>query len=221
VLAAGTTIPALGGQLPHASEKVVQWFPKLGVYEPAGMRGRSTGGWNCHQFHANSEFYADFGRYTVDITAPSTFVVDPAYGAGGMGYPTSITAGTSVLFNRWPFDRVRGVEAVTIHGFGHQFWYAMVANNEFEEAWLDEGINSYSTGNVMEEVDGRERTRTFTFVRPERLEWADIDPDRKILPDVNWLNNGWRLEGDSRPAVGWATRWMFFVQTILSTLGML
>ena len=52
-----------------------QWFPKLGVYEPAGMRGRETGGWNCHQFHANSEFYADFGTYAVDITVPSHYIV--------------------------------------------------------------------------------------------------------------------------------------------------
>ena len=54
---------------------VGQWFPKLGVYEPAGTRGRASGGWNCHQFHANSEFYADFGRYRVEITLPKRFVV--------------------------------------------------------------------------------------------------------------------------------------------------
>ena len=40
---------------------VGQWFPKIGVFEPAGRRGRAVAGWNCHQFHANSEFYADFG----------------------------------------------------------------------------------------------------------------------------------------------------------------
>ena len=27
---------------------VGQWFPKVGAYEPAGARGRATGGWNCH-----------------------------------------------------------------------------------------------------------------------------------------------------------------------------
>ena len=54
---------------------VGQWFPKLGVYEPAGMRGRDTGGWNCHQFHATSEFYADFGSYDVDITVPGDYVL--------------------------------------------------------------------------------------------------------------------------------------------------
>ena len=35
---------------------VAQWFPKIGVYEPKGMRQRAKGGWNCHQFHYNSEF---------------------------------------------------------------------------------------------------------------------------------------------------------------------
>ncbi len=54
---------------------VGQWFPKIGVYEPAGMRGRAVGGWNCHSFHANSEFYADFGRYDVTLTVPASFVV--------------------------------------------------------------------------------------------------------------------------------------------------
>src|SRR6266508_6145134 len=52
-----------------------QWFPKIGVYEPAGLRGRAFGGWNCHAFHANSEFYADYGRYDVILTVPSSFVV--------------------------------------------------------------------------------------------------------------------------------------------------
>ena len=37
-----------------------------GSYEPADRRGRTTGGWNSHQFHANSEFYADFGRFVVE-----------------------------------------------------------------------------------------------------------------------------------------------------------
>lgn len=54
---------------------VAQWFPKLAVYEPAGLRGRAQGGWNCHQYHANSEFYADYGDYRVEITLPARFVV--------------------------------------------------------------------------------------------------------------------------------------------------
>jgi hypothetical protein len=41
-----------------------------------------------------------------------------------------------------------------VHEFGHQYWQSMVASNEFEESWLDEGFNSYSTGRVMEKVYG-------------------------------------------------------------------
>ena len=67
-----------------------------------------------------------------------------------MEYPTFITAGTHALLGYWPFGGVRIPEEVTIHEFGHQYWQGLVANNEFEEAWLDEGVNSYSTGRIME-----------------------------------------------------------------------
>ena len=39
------------------------------------MRGRAAGGWNCHAFHANSEFYADYGDYDVTLNVPKAFVV--------------------------------------------------------------------------------------------------------------------------------------------------
>ena len=49
---------------------VAQWFPKIGVYEAAGERGRKEGGWNCHQFHANTEFFADYGAWDVQPDGP-------------------------------------------------------------------------------------------------------------------------------------------------------
>lgn len=52
-----------------------QWFPKLGVWEKAGFRYSTAGAWNCHQFHANSEFFANFGAYHVELTLPSNMVV--------------------------------------------------------------------------------------------------------------------------------------------------
>jgi hypothetical protein len=214
-----------------------QWFPKVGVWEEEG--------WNCHQFHANSEFFADFGVYDVRITVPgknlvgatgvlvervdnddgtathwfhaedvhdfawttsphfveftgeeghvslrvlmhrehagqgarhleagrvavrsfqerfgeypypNLTIVDPrigAGGAGGMEYPTLITAGTFIGLP----EGIRAVEAVIIHEFGHNFWYGMVASNEFEEAWLDEGINTYSEISIMHDLYGAE-----------------------------------------------------------------
>ncbi|HEX6214530.1 MAG TPA: M1 family metallopeptidase, partial [Vicinamibacterales bacterium] len=45
----------------------VQWFPKLGVFDQAG--------WVARQFFANTEFFADFGRYDVRITVPAGWTV--------------------------------------------------------------------------------------------------------------------------------------------------
>jgi hypothetical protein len=66
-----------------------------------------------------------------------------------MEYPTFITGGDFSIPLRWPFDRVRLIEDVTIHEFGHQYWYGMVGSNEFEESWLDEGLNTDSEYRAM------------------------------------------------------------------------
>ena len=54
---------------------VVQWFPKIGVLESDGIRYAEKAEWNCHQFHASSEFYADFGVYNVEITVRKNYTV--------------------------------------------------------------------------------------------------------------------------------------------------
>ena len=53
------------------------WFPKIGVLE--------ADGWNCHQFHTATEFFADYGVYDVRITAPAGWVV------GATGRERSVT----------------------------------------------------------------------------------------------------------------------------------
>jgi hypothetical protein len=65
-----------------------------------------------------------------------------------MEYPTLFTAGS-----RWRAPRgVTSPEGVTVHEAGHQFWYGIVANNEFEHAWLDEGFNTFSTARTIEQA---------------------------------------------------------------------
>lgn len=44
-----------------------QWFPKLGVLQDEG--------WNCHQFHAATEFFSDYGIYDVRLTVPRGWIV--------------------------------------------------------------------------------------------------------------------------------------------------
>ena len=213
---------------------IAQWFPKLGVLQDEG--------WNCHQFHAGTEFFSDYGVYDVSLTVPTGWplgatgvereqrdngngttthryhqddvhdfawttspdylvrtarfehatlppvemrlllqpehdgqadrhfdatratlkyygewygaypyghitIVDPAWqsGAGGMEYPTLFTAGS-----RWLAPAgVTTPEGVTVHEAGHQFWYGIVGNNEFEHAWMDEGFNTFSTARAV------------------------------------------------------------------------
>src|SRR6185295_1825960 len=74
-------------------------------------------------------------------------IVDPPWSAraGGMEYPMLVTAGTSVGSP----PETQHPEGVTVHEIGHQWLMGLLANNEAEEAWLDEGVNSYLTAHAM------------------------------------------------------------------------
>jgi len=219
---------------------IAQWFPKIGVFY--------EGNWNCHQFHATTNFFADFGTYDVRITLPSSYnigatgehreksgnkdgttthrffqhsvhdfawtaspnylefiedfefapgksteitlllqpyhknlkdrymnavknavkycslwygdypyttvtCVDPAYNSrsGGMEYPTLFTGGTYFLSRKG----ISRPEGVTIHEFGHGYFFGLVATNEFEDAWMDEGFTSFLDSEVYYEAYGR------------------------------------------------------------------
>jgi hypothetical protein len=259
---------------------VAQWFPKLGVYEVPGQRyvpaDAPSGQWNTHQFHANSEFYADFGTYDVTITTPEDYTIgasglrvdeqasdgkrtvtyraddvhdfawtaSPAYleytdtwqhvnirllllpehdgqaerhfeaakialekfdewvgeypyttltlvdgvgGANGMEYPTLITCGTAYMLPEW----VRLLEIVTIHEFGHQYFYGLLASNEFEEAWLDEGINSYLETRIMDTAYGPGSALDLPGLRisdggAQRLGYTKVAPSRGALFTRSW-----------------------------------
>ena len=221
-----------------------QWFPKVGVYQ--GDR------WNCHPYHAVTEFFSDFGVYDVALSLPNFLrpaytgtpipsrgddgrvydaVVDPkrpnhhlwrlhaedvhdfawaampklswglkswtyrgvdvyyyyqganldnlprqraaveaalrssaewylpypypvftvvdvpkdARGANGMEYPTLVTSSST------PFEPLglRLLETVALHEFGHQYFYGLLASNEVEEPWLDEGFTSWFTHKAL------------------------------------------------------------------------
>jgi len=257
-----------------------QWFPKVGVW--------SNGEWNCHQFHATTEFFADFGTYDVKLTLPAGWnvgasgvqtaaadngdgtqtvrfraedvhdfawtaasetrvvedsirlsqgevkirllmqpdhmatvprylhalkgtmrkfdewigpypypqitVVDPPHGAmasGGMEYPTLITVGTTW----WMPKGLRMPEIVTEHEFGHQYWYGMVATNEFENAWMDEGINEYLEVKVMDALYGQEtsfassRLASAGLRGTERASYARV-ADRDPIARFAWKFQG-------------------------------
>jgi aminopeptidase N len=118
-------------------------------------------------------------------------VVDPAFqsDSDGMEYPTFLTGRS-----RWITPSGSQVpEATTAHEVGHQWWYAMVATNEFQHAWMDEGINTYATARVIEEAKNPNRveSRYFGGFIPwsfRDLPFTRIDNDR--LP-------GYRLNAEA------------------------
>ena len=74
-------------------------------------------------------------------------VLSGAEATAGMEYPTLITTGA--LW--WAPRRVRDVEYVTLHEFGHQYFQGLLASDEFAQPWLDEGLNSYANLLVYED----------------------------------------------------------------------
>ncbi len=80
-----------------------------------------------------------YGKYPYDVIT----LVHPPSGAeeaGGMEYPTLITTGGPW----WGPPGLLGIELVTIHEFGHQWFYGMLASDEVSWPFLDEGMNSYA-----------------------------------------------------------------------------
>ena len=106
-------------------------------------------------FAATAAALEHYGKWYGPYPYGHVTIVDPAYGigAGGMEYPTLFTGGTR-LFNPVGGDQP---ESVTIHEAGHQFWYGIVGNNEFEHAWIDEGLNTYSTLRVLDAAYGEKQ----------------------------------------------------------------
>ena len=119
-----------------------------------------------------------YGAWSAPYPYPQITVVDPAWGSasGGMEYPTLFTGGASVLAP----PELQSPERVTVHEAGHQFWYALVANNEFEEAWLDEGFDTYMTSKATSRSLGPEGwgRRFFggDYGRGARTGWPFVAP---------------------------------------------
>ena len=91
-----------------------------------------------------------FGRYPYKTF---TLVDTPQNaGGGGMEYPTLVTTDTRWLWS----ENTKDLEGLIAHEFAHQYWYGLVANNEFEHALLDEGFANYTTVLFTETAYGKD-----------------------------------------------------------------
>ncbi len=80
-----------------------------------------------------------------------TIVHPPVMGAaaGGMEYPTLITTGGAWYL---PVVGTKYIELVTIHELAHQWFQGVIASNEYESPFLDEGLASYAEAVVAERM---------------------------------------------------------------------
>lgn len=295
-----------------------QWYPKPAVLETAGTRNRAATGFTPHQFHADSEFYAEFADYDVTLDTPAEWilgatgrrttnavtgerrktrwlahnvhdfawsaspdfiervyrfspardvpgpwrtsaatllgvsagsleilpvevtllmqpdnegmaeryrdavfatlawaglrlgpyrwrhltVIDPPPGAleaGGMEYPMLVTALTHPVQSMWPLASMsRLPEVVVAHEVAHQWFYGMIATNEFEEPWLDEGLTTWLESEILDamQVQGVFRLPPLPAMTPEslnRLGFLQAD-EQNIDPIVR---NAWQFAPDA------------------------
>ncbi|MFP5392294.1 MAG: M1 family metallopeptidase [Gammaproteobacteria bacterium] len=94
-------------------------------------------------------FSRTLGRYPYKTV---TVVLPPynAAGAGSMEYPTFFTTmGMNEVADKSQdmFD----FDFVTIHEFGHGYFYGILGSNEFEEPMLDEGLNEFWNHRMLAE----------------------------------------------------------------------
>lgn len=96
-----------------------------------------------------------FSKMLVPYPWPRMTIIDPppdaAGSAGGMEYPTLVTTAADTAFAP---EGVLLPEFVTVHEVGHNWFQGMLATNEVDDAWLDEGMNEYVDGLVMDELAG-------------------------------------------------------------------
>lgn len=83
-----------------------QWYPKLAVYD--------RGAWDSEPWHANAEFFADFGSYTLTLTVPAGYLTgatgvrtaSTVNGDGTMTVRYRAEAVSDVAWTAWPDYRL-------------------------------------------------------------------------------------------------------------------
>lgn len=81
-----------------------------------------------------------FGQYPYKQLS----VVKTNFCFGGMEYPNLVMISDSIT------DK-ETCNYVIVHEIAHQWWYGLVGNNEYTDAWVDEGLTEYSTALFFEE----------------------------------------------------------------------
>jgi hypothetical protein len=120
--------------------------PTLPAVEMRLLLQPEHAGQEDRHFRATAAALRYYGEWYGAYPYPQITIIDPAWGSGfdGMEYPTLFTAGTRWLAPRGTSEP----EGVTVHEAGHQFWFGLVSSHETDDAWMDEGLNTFSEARV-------------------------------------------------------------------------
>ena len=127
--------------------------PLVGYYEGPGSPKVTVRVLYTPEYESNAKPALDatvdalgfFSRTLGPYPYKTVTVVIPPYNAdeaGGMEYPTFFTASSFANVDKGTMFRDL-LDFVTIHEFGHGYFYGLLGSNEFEEPMLDEGLNEY------------------------------------------------------------------------------
>jgi len=85
----------------------------------------------------------------------------------GMEYPTFFTGGPGGrVWDMTPVATTRINESIIAHEFAHQYFMGLMATNEFEDAFMDEGMTEYWAAEIMADTWGEESGTGELFGRP-------------------------------------------------------
>lgn len=112
---------SLGGNIVRIHVAVQEWDAE---------KWEEVGAWADSTLLYCGEWYGEYPYSDLWIVQSAFY--------GGMEYPQLVMIGS---FDP-PFYRY--FEMVVMHEIGHQWFYGMLGNDEVDEAWLDEGINSFN-----------------------------------------------------------------------------
>lgn len=129
-------------------------------------------------------------------------VVCPPYrhaATSGMEYPTLITGFfDDPIFSGFPLGALRLPEGVLVHEFGHQYFYGLLASNEREDAFLDEGFNTYWESEILTTLYGAGASGGRVLGRPI---------DARAWRGWSLAVNGERIREPVRKRPSWLFRW--------------
>jgi hypothetical protein len=73
----------------------------------------------------------------------------------------------------------------------------------------------FENGEAVREIwDGNDLWKKFKYTKASRLKYATVDPDRKIVLDINYTNNSRTIEPQTAGINKTAFKFMFYLQML-------